>query len=64
MFNRLTAMNLFTHLATSAANFVLLIGQRFAPEPIVLTCDAGEINENQFDFVALALNCRAEHPTN
>ena len=57
-------MNFFTHLATSAANFVLLIGRRFAVEPVVLIWDAHEISENQFDLVALAFDFQDEHPTN
>ena len=57
-------MNFFTHLATSAANFVLLIGRRFAAEFFVLICDARETDGNRINVVALAFDFQDEHPTN
>lgn len=63
IFRKRTAMNFFKAFATSTANFILVIGRRFAVKSIVEIYDECEIDIKQADFVGFTFDCQGEHPT-
>jgi len=49
--------------ATSAANFILVIGRRFAVKSLIGTYGEREIDAKRMVFVEVTLDCQGEHPT-
>ena len=58
-----TAMNFFTLFATWAANFILVIGRRFAVKSAVGIYDGHEVEANWIHFVGFTFDFQGEHPT-
>ena len=55
VFRKRTAMNFFMLFASSAANFILVIGRRFAVKSVVGICDGCEIDANRMGSVRFHL---------
>jgi len=63
MFYKRTAMNFFMVFATSAANFILVIGRRSLVKSVVGIYGGAEINGDRTGFLGFTFDCQGEHPT-
>ena len=56
-------MNFFILFATSATNFILVIGRRFTVKSAVGIYRKCEIDASQTGFVGTTFDCHGEQPT-